>query len=139
MSNEAEIKDPVCGKPVDPLRARAVGIYGGVTHYFCSAACKERYADPRQAPGGGPQGLERRWSDGTGSGGASDSSEWFSVRAAEPTAERFADLETTGAPPPEPTPSLLEAVAATRGPGRTVLVVALALVGIVLLVLGLWR
>ena len=44
--------DPICGKPVDPLRARAVGIFGGVTYYFCSADCKARFQDPRgaQAP-----------------------------------------------------------------------------------------
>jgi YHS domain-containing protein len=39
--------DPVCGRAVDPLRARAVGIFGGTTYYFCSADCKSRYADPR--------------------------------------------------------------------------------------------
>jgi Cu+-exporting ATPase len=42
-------KDPICGKDVDTLRARAVGIFGGVTYYFCSAECKERYVDPRQS------------------------------------------------------------------------------------------
>src|SRR5712692_4514314 len=40
--------DPVCGKRVDPLRARAVGIFGGVTYYFCSVECKNRYRDPRK-------------------------------------------------------------------------------------------
>lgn len=43
--------DPVCGRSVDPLRARAVGIFGGVTYYFCSAACKARFADPRTTAG----------------------------------------------------------------------------------------
>jgi YHS domain-containing protein len=43
-----EIVDPVCGKPVDPLRARAIGIFGGTTYYFCSADCKARFADPRR-------------------------------------------------------------------------------------------
>ena len=43
-------KDPVCGKEVDPLRARAVGIFGGTTYYFCSAECKARFQDPRKAP-----------------------------------------------------------------------------------------
>lgn len=50
MSDESRIvKDPVCGKDVDTLRARAVAIYGGVTCYFCSAECKAKYTDPRQA------------------------------------------------------------------------------------------
>jgi YHS domain-containing protein len=43
-------KDPVCGKEVDPLRARAVGIFGGTTYYFCSQECKARFTDPRKAP-----------------------------------------------------------------------------------------
>ncbi len=42
--------DPICGKSVDPLRARAVGIFGGVTYYFCSADCKTKFQDPRRAP-----------------------------------------------------------------------------------------
>jgi YHS domain-containing protein len=46
--NERTAVDPVCGKEVDVLRARAVGIFGGVTFYFCSAECKARYVDPRK-------------------------------------------------------------------------------------------
>ena len=42
------VKDPICGKDVDTLRARAVGIFGGVTHYFCSQECKAKYVDPRK-------------------------------------------------------------------------------------------
>jgi YHS domain-containing protein len=34
---------PVCGKPVDPLRAGAVGIYGGSFVYFCSDACRATF------------------------------------------------------------------------------------------------
>ncbi len=47
--SEAVAVDPVCGKQVDVLRARAVGIFGGVTFYFCSAECKAQYRDPRQS------------------------------------------------------------------------------------------
>ena len=46
----ATVKDPICGKEVDTLRARAVGIYGGVTYYFCSQECKSKYVDPRKTP-----------------------------------------------------------------------------------------
>jgi YHS domain-containing protein len=46
----ATVKDPICGKDVDTLRARAVGIYGGQTMYFCSPECKAKYVDPRKAP-----------------------------------------------------------------------------------------
>lgn len=44
------VADPVCGKEVDKLRARAVGIFGGVTYYFCSAECKAQFKDPRREP-----------------------------------------------------------------------------------------
>jgi YHS domain-containing protein len=47
MSDQGFI-DPVCGKSVQPLRARAVGIFGGRTYYFCSTECKARFADPRR-------------------------------------------------------------------------------------------
>jgi len=48
------VKDPICGKDVDTLRARAVGIFGGVTYYFCSQECKAKYVDPRQAAPSAP-------------------------------------------------------------------------------------
>jgi YHS domain-containing protein len=41
---------PICGKDVDPLRARAMGIFGGKQYYFCSQDCKAKFADPRKAP-----------------------------------------------------------------------------------------
>src|SRR5205823_6140000 len=44
----------------DTLRARAVGIFGGVTYYFCSADCKSKFKDPRQSGGAAPPMLERR-------------------------------------------------------------------------------
>ena len=41
------MRDPVCGKEVDGLRARAVGIWGGRTFYFCSAEHRAAFArDP---------------------------------------------------------------------------------------------
>lgn len=49
MSDDSRIaKDPICGKDVDTLRARAVGIFGGVTYYFCSQECKAKFVDPRK-------------------------------------------------------------------------------------------
>lgn len=60
------VKDPICGKEVDTLRARAVGIFGGVTYYFCSAECKSKFRDPRQSGGAAPPMLERRRSDPSG-------------------------------------------------------------------------
>ncbi|HEX2570979.1 MAG TPA: YHS domain-containing protein [Polyangia bacterium] len=42
-------RDPVCGQEVDALRARAVSIYGGRTHYFCSAEHKAEFSrDPER-------------------------------------------------------------------------------------------
>jgi len=48
------VKDPICGKDVDTLRARAVGIFGGATFYFCSQECKAKYVDPRKQPAPAP-------------------------------------------------------------------------------------
>jgi YHS domain-containing protein len=41
-------RDPVCGAEVDELRARAVAIVDGATHYFCSAAHKEQFLRERE-------------------------------------------------------------------------------------------
>ena len=54
------VKDPICGKDVDTLRARAVGIFGGVTYYFCSQECKSKFKDPRGTVGGEPPVPDRR-------------------------------------------------------------------------------
>lgn len=67
--------DPVCGMEVDPQHAAAQATYDGVTYYFCSQDCKQRFelapalyaqrtAPLRDqsvtAPGGkGPSGDER--------------------------------------------------------------------------------
>lgn len=60
MSESRLVKDPICGKEVDTLRARAVGIFGGVTYYFCSLACKEQYVDPRREQTAPPHPLRRK-------------------------------------------------------------------------------
>jgi YHS domain-containing protein len=122
MSESAEIKDPVCGKAVDPLRARAVGIYGGVTHYFCSAECKARFVDPRRADADAappPGGVERRWKDET----RDQTGEWFEKGAAAPPpvtgpVERFTDLDRPDAPLPEQplSPSLMIEVEKSKKP-----------------------
>ncbi|HWR37209.1 MAG TPA: heavy metal translocating P-type ATPase [Clostridia bacterium] len=59
-----KVKDPVCGMAVDPQNARGgQHKYKGVTYYFCSARCNERfkseparYLDPSYKPGGMPAG-----------------------------------------------------------------------------------
>ena len=39
--------DPVCGMSVDPASAGAAWEHDGVTYYFCSVSCMERFkADP---------------------------------------------------------------------------------------------
>jgi YHS domain-containing protein len=50
MDESRTVSCPVCGKEVDTLRARAVGIYAGKTQYFCSADCKAQFTDPRKTP-----------------------------------------------------------------------------------------
>jgi YHS domain-containing protein len=61
------VKDPICGKDVDTLRARAVGIFGGLTYYFCSAECKSKFVDPRKTTRdpatAGPDAPQRRATD----------------------------------------------------------------------------
>ncbi|HKA89331.1 MAG TPA: hypothetical protein VKE22_16805 [Haliangiales bacterium] len=42
-------KDPVCGRRIDPLRARAVAIVDGEPVYFCSREHRDAYL--RRAPG----------------------------------------------------------------------------------------
>src|SRR5262249_38185743 len=45
--------DPVCGKPVDALRARGVAIVDGKTFYFCSTAHRDEFKkDPNKFQNG---------------------------------------------------------------------------------------
>jgi Cu(I)/Ag(I) efflux system membrane fusion protein len=46
MGAAKTVKDPSCGKPVDPVKAEASGntfAYRGTTYYFCSAKCKQEF------------------------------------------------------------------------------------------------
>jgi YHS domain-containing protein len=146
----SDVLDPVCGKPVDPLRARAVGIYAGITRYFCSQECKAKFSDPRMVSGNGPNGVERRW---TGEQPApmpsmpsSNSNEWFVKGEAESkvpqarAAERFTDLDNQ--PPIDkemaPTPSIMIEVQASRRGAAPWLWLAVAIAGgVVLAFIGL--
>jgi Cu+-exporting ATPase len=50
--------DPVCGMPVDPLRARGVVIVGGHTYYFCSIAHRDEFKkDPEKFQNGHSEGI----------------------------------------------------------------------------------
>ena len=41
--------DPVCGMEVNPVSAAAQSEYAGVTFYFCSQECKQKFdGNPRQ-------------------------------------------------------------------------------------------
>jgi cation transport ATPase/YHS domain-containing protein len=51
-------KDPICGKEVDKLRASAVVLKAGKTHYFCSDGCKEAFLS--RAEGEREPGIETR-------------------------------------------------------------------------------
>ena len=48
MTGGAE-RDPVCGMEVDPSSAAGAWPHEGVTYYFCSMGCLERFkADPSE-------------------------------------------------------------------------------------------
>ena len=147
-SDKHDVLDPVCGKPVDPLRARAVGIYAGVTRYFCSQECKAKFADPRIEKGAAPNGVERRWSEPQPmpTMPSSNSNEWFvkgevAAKAPVPHApERFSDLDQHAPIPVEmaPTPSILIEVQASKRGAMPWLWLALAIAGgVVLAFIGL--
>ncbi|MEO6950972.1 MAG: hypothetical protein ABI321_04085 [Polyangia bacterium] len=140
------MRDPVCGKVVDPLRARAVGIYAGTTQYFCSPECKASYSDPRTGPtlpNAGPGGTERRYTDEPLKDVAGDvSGQWFvqpRPQSPSPSVDGFDDLE---APPPlgvqPPSPSILVEVRASKPKRPLVLIAAIAaivVIGLLLLVI----
>ena len=54
-----KVKDPVCGMEVDPQQARADGLtfdVAGVTHFFCSEACKQQFQQEPSGATGAPAG-----------------------------------------------------------------------------------
>src|SRR6185503_18867259 len=47
--------DPVCGMTVDPATAAGSHVHGGLTYWFCSTGCLERFrADPERYLASGP-------------------------------------------------------------------------------------
>ena len=138
------MRDPVCGKAVDPLRARAVGIYGGTTQYFCSPECKASYRDPRTGstvPNAGPGGSERRYTEQPLKDVAGDvSGQWFVQPRPQPQpVERFDDLDR--APPvveQAPSPSIMIDVRAARAKRPLLLIAAIAAVVVGALLLALF-
>ena len=59
------LKDPICGMKVDPAKSKAAGRFaerGGVTYYFCSDDCREKFlaqgAPPPAPAAGAPMGHE---------------------------------------------------------------------------------
>lgn len=128
------VKDPICGKEVDTFRARAVGIFGGVTYYFCSAECKSQFKDPRKTPRPEP-GQAPVAREPTGKAARAK------ARPPTPSAPVAVAPEEGPRPSPEadPTPSVLEEVPAAGGSGRRWLIVlVLFAVGGVVALLA-WR
>src|SRR3954447_6047998 len=37
------VKDPVCGMTVDPIKAAGRSDFEGTTYYFCSNSCKDKF------------------------------------------------------------------------------------------------
>ncbi len=36
-------KDPVCGMSVDPNKTKSASAHQGVTYYFCSSSCRDKF------------------------------------------------------------------------------------------------
>lgn len=52
LNVDKTVKDPVCGMDVDLVRASGSIIHDGLTYYFCSPRCREKFvADPAQFTG----------------------------------------------------------------------------------------
>ena len=43
LQPDAKVKDPVCGMDVTPETAAGTVDYGGVTYFFCSAGCVDKF------------------------------------------------------------------------------------------------
>ena len=57
-STEGRAIDPVCGMTVDPAKAKGSFVHDGMTYYFCSAGCREKFAsDPAGWLARGPRGM----------------------------------------------------------------------------------
>ncbi len=140
------VKDPICGKDVDPLRARAVGIFGGVTYYFCSQDCKARFKDPRKQPREPTRDLStrpRRATGETAAAGAEPASEHKApeqkapepkdpVAVDKPWARRAREEESVKV---DPSPSVEEELRASQPSGRMLWVIAVMLLAVAGLVL----
>ena len=66
-----QVRDPVCGKPIDLAEVVATEDDGGWTYFFCSTACHDRFnAAPARYTGERPlQKGNVKASAGSGAGG----------------------------------------------------------------------
>lgn len=39
----AQVKDPVCGMTIEETEAAATKVHNGITYFFCSKGCAERF------------------------------------------------------------------------------------------------
>jgi YHS domain-containing protein len=53
----AIVKDHICGMDIDEKKAGASYEYLGFTYYFCSSACRDKFAEAT-IPGINPQGVD---------------------------------------------------------------------------------
>jgi YHS domain-containing protein len=133
---------PICGKDVDPLRARAMGIFGGKQFYFCSQDCKAKFADPRKAPREESQPVANARAEAPAAAQseppkAKDSPvKKAKAEARAAAAEEEAEDEKPGKPiKKDPTPSVMEDLGAVQGgAGRVwgLVIVLFAAAGVVL-------
>ena len=56
--------DPICGMTVEPKTAAGSFNHDGITYYFCSAGCMQKFiAEKQGAPASGLVGIRREKSD----------------------------------------------------------------------------
>jgi YHS domain-containing protein len=101
-------RDPVCGKDVDELRARAVGIWGGRVFYFCSAEHKAEFMrDPARLSAAGVAGA------GTPASGVPTEIRREVSSKSRRTPVRGSATDETRAPPPAPPPAPAPSITVT--------------------------
>ena len=129
---------PICGKDVDPLRARAMGIFGGKQFYFCSQDCKAKFADPRKAPREESQPVATARAEAPALPPESPKAKDSPVKKAKAEARAAAAEEEADDDKPikkDPTPSVMEDLGAVQGgAGRVwgLVIVLFAAAGVVL-------
>lgn len=106
----SETPCPNCGRPVDKLRAGALGIFGDTVHYFCTRDCKAAFGAaslPPPSPAPAPAPRPNGHPEPVGA---------LQVLAAPVGASPAATRAEEPAPPSEPAPALARPSVPDRAP-----------------------